>query len=419
VAGLVPALHVADGAEAAALRSGTTGSGHSRRARRTREAFVIVQVALACVLLVTGGLLVRSFTAVLDIDLGFDPTNVVAWQINPGATFESPRERSDFYAALTARVERVPGVEHVGLIDALPLGRNRSWSYSVVGEPDREDADRNVFPHVIDPGYLAALRVPLIAGRNFTDDDTGESPPVVLINETAARRIFPRGDALGRRLHFWGPWDWEVVGIVKDVRHLSPELDAGIEVYFPIAQMPDYGTVDLAVQSSLATGNLVEAVAAALSELDAAMPIREFRTMRATVDRATSARRFTLEVLAAYGLAALFLAGVGLYGMLAHSVAERRGEISVRMALGASSNEIARDILGRTLRLTGAGVAIGAVLALASTRLLGSLLFGVRPADPITFGTMTVVLLVVAAIAGALPAARAVRVSVLEAIRSE
>src|SRR5688500_9236194 len=131
--------------------------------------------------------------------------------------------------------------------------------------------------------------------------------------------------------------------------------------------MPDYGTVDLAVRSSLSTGSLVDAVAAALRELDATMPIREFRTMRATVDRATSARRFTLEILAAYGIAALFLAGVGLYGMLAPSVAERRGEISVRMALGASSHEIARDILGRTLRLTGAGMAIGAALALATT----------------------------------------------------
>jgi putative ABC transport system permease protein len=151
-AGLVPAMQVADDAEVATLRSGTAGSGHSRRARHTREAFVVVQVALACVLLVASGLLVRSFTAVLDIDLGFDPENVVAWQINPSATFDTHRERSDFHAALTARIKRVPGVEHVGLIDALPLGRNRSWRYTVVGEPDREEADRNVFPHVIDPG---------------------------------------------------------------------------------------------------------------------------------------------------------------------------------------------------------------------------------------------------------------------------
>jgi putative ABC transport system permease protein len=420
VAGIVPALQVADGAEAATLRSGTRGSGQSGRMRRTRETFVVAQVALACVLLVTGGLLVRSFMAVLDTDLGFDPANVVTWsQLQPGAPFSSTQERSDYYTALVADVARVPGVERVGLIDALPLGRSRSWGYRVVGEPEREDDARQATPHVIDTDYLAAMRVPLLAGRTFTDRDRENSPPVVVINETAARRIAGDGAALGRRLRFWGSREWEIVGIVNDVRHQSPELDAGIQVYFPIAQMPDYGPPDLVVRSSLRPAVLAAAVAGVAREFDPTLPMREYRTMRSAVDRATSARRFTVGILGACGLIALFLAGLGLYGVLAHSVAERRAEISVRMALGATPRAIVRDVIGRTLRLTIAGVAIGAVLAIAATRLAGSLLFGVGRADPVTFGTTGVLLLSVAALAGAIPAVRAARISVLGAIQSE
>jgi predicted permease len=416
--GVVPALQVAEGNEARVLRSGS-GGGASRSARRWREALVVVEVTLACVLLVAGGLLVRSFRAVLDVDLGFDAANLVAWQLVPGDHFFgiSPQDRDKwlqaraaYYAQLTQRVAAAPGVDAVGLIDALPLGRNRVWGYRVVGGP--EETERNeelAFPHVIDPGYLPAMRIPLIEGRNFSADDTAATQPVILLNESGARRIFGGESALGRRLRFWGEWEWEVVGIVADVRHLSPELDAGIQVYYRVGQMPDHRPLELVVRSRREVPQVADAVGAALHDVDPSMPAHDFWTVASKVDDALATRRFTLAVLGAFAGAAVLLAGLGIYGVLAHAVAERRREIGIRMALGASAQRVMRGVLGRTLLLAGIGVAAGTVLSLWATRLLGSLLFGVGAADPATFAGMVVLLLLVATCAALAPARRAAR----------
>jgi len=416
--GVVPALQVSEGNEARVLRSGS-GGGASRSARRWREALVVVEVTLACVLLVAGGLLVRSFRAVLDVDLGFDAANLVAWQLVPGDHFFgiSPQDRDkwlqarvEYYAQLTQRVAAAPGVDAVGLIDALPLGRNRVWGYRVVGGP--EETERNeelAFPHVIDPGYLPAMRIPLIEGRNFSADDTAATQPVILLNESGARRIFGGESALGRRLRFWGEWEWEVVGIVADVRHLSPELDAGIQVYYKVGQMPDHRPLELVVRSRREVPQVADAVGAALHDVDPSMPAHDFWTVASKVDDALATRRFTLAVLGAFAGAAVLLAGLGIYGVLAHAVAERRREIGIRMALGASAQRVMRGVLGRTLLLAGIGVAAGTVLSLWATRLLGSLLFGVGAADPATFAGMVVLLLLVATCAALAPARRAAR----------
>jgi predicted permease len=418
--GVVPALQVAGGNEARVLRSSGSGSGTSRSVRRWREALVIVEVTFACVLLVAGGLLVRSFRAVLDVDLGFDAANLVAWQLVPGDNFfgissqdsdEWLPARAAYYAALTQRVAAAPGVDAVGLIDALPLGgRNRVWGYRVLGEP--EETERNeelVFAHVIDPGYLPAMRIPLREGRNFSADDTAATQPVILLNESGARRIFGEDSALGRRMRFWGRWEWEVVGIVADVRHLSPELDAGIQVYYKVGQMPDHRPLELVVRSRREVPQVVGAVRAALHDVDPSLPTHDFWTVSSRVDDALATRRFTLAVLAAFAGAAVLLAGLGIYGVLAHAVAERRREIGIRMALGASTQRIMGGVLGRTLLLAGIGVAAGTVLSLWATRLLGSLLFGVGAADPTTFAGMVVVLMLVATCAALAPARRAVR----------
>jgi ABC-type antimicrobial peptide transport system permease subunit len=262
------------------------------------------------------------------------------------------------------------------------------------------------------------MRVPLVSGRNFTRDDTGDTQPVVLVNESGARRLFGAEEALGRGLRFSGR-EWEVVGVVADVRHVSPEAGPGVQVYMPMTQLWDFNTVDMVVRSPRPTEQVVGAVASALREMDSSMPTREFWTVRSTVDRALSARRFTLGILTAYGLAALLLAGLGIYGVLAQSVAERTPEIGIRMALGASAAEVVRSVLGRTMGLSLVGIGVGVALSVWATRLVGSLLYGVSATDPATFVGMALVILLVAAAAGALPAARAARTRGLRALRAE
>jgi ABC-type antimicrobial peptide transport system permease subunit len=210
----------------------------------------------------------------------------------------------------------------------------------------------------------------------------------------------------------------EIVGVVQDVRHVSPEYGPGIQLYFPVAQVPDTRTMDMVVRSSLPARHVADAVAAALREMDPNMPAREFWTIASTVDRANSARRFTLGILGVYGVVALLLAGLGIYGVLAQSVSERVPEIGIRMALGASGRRVAWSVLGRTLVLTGIGIGFGALVSVWTTRLVGALLFGVEPSDPLTYAGMTLVLFGVAITAGLLPALRAARTKGTRALYS-
>ena len=225
-------------------------------------------------------------------------------------------------------------------------------------------------------------------------------------------------EALGSRIVSTG-LEWEVVGIVKDVRHVSPESGSGPQVYFPMTQMWDYRTMDLVVRSNLPADRIAGAVAAALREVDADMPVREFWTLDSTVDRALSPRRFTLGVIIAYGAVALLLATLGIYGVLAQSVAERRDEIGIRVALGASEGSLIRGVMGKILLLTGAGIAIGALASVLAGRLAASLLFGVQPTDPVTFVGTAVVLLLVAALAGWLPARTAAHIRGTRALQAQ
>jgi predicted permease len=415
---IVPALHVGEGAEATVLRSESRGSTGGRGGRKLREGLVVAEVALACVLLVMGGLLVRSFQAVLDVNLGFAPENTVAWQVRPTFDFESLEEFGVFAYGFVDQLEQTPGIEQIGLIDALPLGRNRSWGFQPVGQPDREDLP-SLFPHLVSPGYLEAMQIPLVEGRHLTRDDAGEAPLVILMNESGARRVFEGEAPLGQRIRLWDEREWEVVGIVEDVKHLSPEMDSGIQVYFPFLQMPDFGSLDMVVRSRLPTDQVVSIVSAGLREVDPGMPTREFWTLESKVEQSVSARSFTLWILSGYGAAALLLAALGIYGVLAQSVAERAPEIGIRRALGATSSDVVGSVLGRTLFLAGIGILAGCLASLWVGRLLGSLLFGVGTTDPVTYIGMGGILLSVAALAGFIPAIRAVRVRGASVLQSQ
>jgi len=419
--GLIPALHVAGGGEAGILRSGGRGHSGSRGSRRLREALVVAELALACVLLVAGGLLLRSFQAVLDVELGFEPARTVAWQLNPSRDFETLEETSNFYRLAADRVAEVPGVEAVGLSDALPLGRNRTWGFQVVGgDPELSETTGGFYPHLVDDGYLPSMGIEVVEGRNFGSWDIQGSAPVVLMNASGATALFPDGSALGQRILTGGEGtEWEVVGVVEDVRHLSPELDPGVQVYFPVTQLWDYGTLDLLVRTSVPEDVIVPGVATALQEVDPAMPVQDHWTLEGQLREVNSSRRFILQVLVAFAGVALILAALGIYGVLAVSVAERGPEISIRMALGASGPDVVKRVLGRTLALAAAGIVVGTAISLGLSDLLRSLLFGVEATDWVTFGGIWLLLFGVAVFSAAVPATRAARVRGIRALRVE
>lgn len=415
--GAFPALRVGEGDEAEALSGSSRGSTAGPTGRRLRELLVVAEVGMACVLLVVGGLVLRSFQSVMDVDPGFDPDGVMAWQIATARPFDTLPALITYYDEIVASVEAVPGVESVGLVDALPMGRNRTWGGRVVGKDYAEGAGESYFPHVVDHRYLSTMGIALERGRSFTPDDVRGATPVVIVNETAERTMFPGGDALGQYLTLWYG-DAEVVGVVSDVKHRALELEPDNEVYFPMAQMPDFSTLDLVVRSGLPPATLAPAVSAAVHEVDSELPMDDVRTLDAVVERTVSSQRFILQLLIAFAGSALLLAALGIYAVLSYSVTERTKEIGIRMALGESAEEVRRGLVGRTVRLAVMGIVLGGAVALAGTGSIRSLLYGVEPTDPLTFVAMVAIVVGVAFVSALIPAIRASRTDSATALRA-
>jgi ABC-type antimicrobial peptide transport system permease subunit len=261
------------------------------------------------------------------------------------------------------------------------------------------------------------MRIALVAGRGFTPFDTSDTEPVMVVNQTLARQLWPGRDAVGQ-VALIGRSEWHVVGVVADVHHGSLEQQSGLEMYMPIAQQTDFGSLELVVRSTVPPASLAPGLRAALHDLDPAVPLGEFTTLQGLVDQAVSPRRFLLQVFGAFALAALALAALGIYGVVAYSVRQRQQEFGIRMALGASGPRVLASVLGRTLALALAGVAIGAAGALALGRAVASLLYGVQPRDPATFAAVAALLTAVAVLAAYVPARRASRVDLAEVLRS-
>ena len=417
--GLAPAWQASELTLHDALKDTSRGSSHGRGHAWVRSALVVAEISLACVLLAGAGLLIRSFLQVLDVNLGFHPERAAALRIDPNDTYKTQEQKNAYFTEALHDVLNVPGIEAAGLSDALPLGRNRSWGLAVKGvqyTPETYPGDG--FPRIISDGYFHAMGIPLISGRDFTERDTKGALPVVIINQTAARKLFPGGeDPLGKVLLI-DP-ERTIVGVVGDVRHMTLEEGSGNEFYLPIRQTQDYGTVDLVVRSSLATTELASRLREALRPIEPNLPTSNLRTMQTVVDRAVSPRRFVVILLGGFAAFALILASLGIYAVISYSVSQRKNEIGIRMALGASPTTVRQLILGETMRLAGIGAAIGIVGALFATRLAASLLYGVTATDPATFGGMIVVLAGVALLAGYLPALRASRIEPVALLRSE
>lgn len=415
--GIIPALQMASGREAEAMNDSSRGSSEGRRSTALRESLVVGEVALSCVLLVGGGLLLRSFSQVMDVELGYEPAGAMSWRVDTNTPFEDRTEAAVYYDQLLANVLAVPGVEAVGLSDCLPLGRNRTWGIRALGVVYEEGRNPSVFPRIIDHRYLQAMEIPLLAGRYFTADDTDDTRGVLVINETAAREIFPDREPLGGII-LMGDEEWEVVGIVGDVRHQALEQASGAEMYMPMTQR-GWPTLEMVVRSPLPPETLIPGVRAALESTDPTLPTGDFHTLESVVDQAVSPRRFTLILLGSFAGTALLLAALGIYSVLSYSVSRRVPEIGIRMALGESGRQVLGRVVTRTMTLAGIGIVIGGVGSFVASRLIASLLYGIQPTDPLTFGAMVVILLSVAALAGFLPARKASRTDPIAALRVE
>jgi len=415
--GAVPALQVSEAGEAEALGGSARGGGGSRGARRLRDLLVISEVAMACVLLVFGGLVVRSFQEVMEVDLGFEPTNAIGWQLASSRDFDTLPEINAFFDEIVENVRSVPGVDAVGLVDALPLGTNRTWGTRVVDKQYEDDQGDFYFPHIVDERYLQTMQIPLVEGRYFDSGDNVDGQQVIIVNETAADMLFD-GQALGRRI-FSNGGEAEVVGVVVDVKHRGLDLMiADPEIYLPMKQMWAFQTVEMVVRTSLPPESVAAAVGAAVRQTEATMPTEDYRTLDSLVETSVSPRRFTLQILVAFALSALLLASLGIYGVLSYSVSERIPEIGIRMALGESAEGIRKSVVSQTMVLALIGVSLGAVISIAGSRMVSSVLFGVEPTDPLTFVGTIGVLLVVALISGLVPAIRASRTDSAGALRS-
>jgi predicted permease len=302
------------------------------------------------------------------------------------------------------------------LTDALPLGRNRSWGAPAKGQVYPPGKFPNAFVRVVSDGYLRALGISLIAGRDISVRDIPSSEPVIMINQTLARTLWPGQNAIGQLMRACG--ERRVVGVVGDVRHLALEQASGMEMYLPMRQCQDISSVDLVVRSSLGPAELAASVRAALKPIAPNLPGKDFRTLQQLVDKSVSPRRFVVLLLGGFAMFALVLASLGIYGVISYGVNQRTQEIGIRMALGASASRLQAGIIGQTLGLAAAGILIGAVASRVLARALGGMLFGVTSTDPLTFLGMPVVLTMVAVAAGYLPARRASRIDPSIALRA-
>jgi predicted permease len=394
-------------------RSATAGRGFARM----RAALVILEVALACGLAVSGGLMVRSFHNVLDIDLGYEPAHLIAARIDP---LVDNRRLAGYLESILERVRALPAVEAAGMTDCIPVERDRSLGIRALDGRDLDSRLEGTAAHVrvVTPGLLGAMGTRLVAGQDFSPFDETDKEGVIILNDALARRFWPNGSAVGSYVAVQGRTLMRVVGVAQDVRHGGPEVPAGYEMYVPMRQVGG-ASWDLMVRTRLPVGTFAADLRTVLRAIDATLPVTQVRSVDTLVDRAVSSRRILVYLGGGFAAMALGLAALGLYGVISYAVAQRTREIGIRMALGATAAKVRREVVGRTLALALGGLLLGLAGALAGGRLIHSMLVGVSPFDPGTYLAMSAAVLLCALIAGYLPARRASRVDPMEALRTE
>jgi putative ABC transport system permease protein len=417
--GLSPALRLSRPNFNDALKAGGRAAG-TRERTRIGNSLVVAEVALAVLLLIGAGLFLRSLWRLLDVPLGFNPERVLAVTINlPGTVYREPFQQVQFADRLLARLKNVPGIDAAGVSSAFPLTGVADVGIRFDGRTAESPlfaTNANYFR--VTPDYLRVMQIPLIRGRLFTEQDAATGPPVVLINETMARRSFPDEDPIGKRLDITGnTFMREIVGIVGDVKQESLKTLTPPQVYEPFAQQPRPAFhVLLRAPDPL---RFTETVRHEVRAIDNAQPISAARLMEEVVAGSLTRDRFSVFILAAFAGLALILAAVGLYGVVAYVVTQRTNEIGIRIALGAEPRGIQRLVVVQSLRMVLIGLALGLVGAFVVTGILRSLLYEVKPRDPMTFAAVTILLCVVGLTAAFIPARRAARVDPVLALRAE
>jgi len=402
------------------LRAANRGATGDRRTRLLRHAIVTAQIALSVLLLVGAGLLVRSFARLQDRSFGFETTDVVTAQlVLPRDRYASPQQSGAFLDQLVATVSALPGVESAAAVNTLPLtGFNALRPHNLPGQPLQE---RLAEFRIVTPAYFRTMAIPLRRGRTFDERDRSGSLDVIVVNETAARRLWPGVDPVGQRLmvpDFGAFSPKEVIGVVGDTRHHDLAKDPEPEIYRPAAQAywPFFGLV---VRTHSTAEGLERSLGDAAARVDSTVPISAVQGLAALADTTWAWRRSSMTLLGAFAAAACLLAFVGVYGVMAFGVSERSREIGVRVALGAKPSDVARTILAQAAWLTGTGTAIGLVLAGLVGGVLSALLFGVTPLDPPTFLVVAFVTVAAGLLASAMPALTAMRLDPTEALKSE
>ena len=415
--GLAPALQISETRVHEALKASGRSSTDGKRGQVMRRSLVVSEIALACVLLVGSGLLIRSFLKVLDVDLGFRPERVVALRVDPDANAIRSDTQFVAYVDEVLRLARhIPGVTSATIADGLPLGSNRSWGIKPAGAEYRKQQWQSGFIRVASDGFVQTMGMKIVAGRDLLPQDVRRGESVVVLNETAAKTLWPGQSALGKMVSV-GDADRRVVGIVGDVRHLSLEEAAGVEVYLPLRQVFDYSNLTLIVRSSLEPGPLATTLRSTLSPVTPNLATNDVRTLQGVVDKAVSPRRFFTALLGGFSVFALGLALLGIYGVISYTVTHRTQEIGVRIALGASARQVQGRVIRETMELAIAGIVLGTIGAGVAGRTLSGFLFGVTAADPVTYGCMVGILACVAVVSGYLPARRASRIDPIVALR--
>ncbi len=417
--GLSPALQSSRHSASESLKEGARGSAGSRR-RSLRGLLVVGEVAMSLILLAGAGLLLRSFVALLQVDPGFDSTNVISMVVLlPPSRYPDDASRMAFSRSALARLGALSGVQSAGVVNTIPLSNlGDNTSFQVVGHPEPVGG-RPIVPYrTVAGSYFDVLRIRLTAGRGFTGQDGSTAPPVAILSEAAARRFFPGEDPLGRQIQLGQGPPRSVVGIARDVRDAGVDRPVVAEVFYPFEQGPE-PIFTLVARTAGDPHDLVPAIRRELAAIDPQQSVFLVRTLPELLTSSLDGRRFHLWLLAGFAGSALALAAIGLYGVVAYSVAQRTREIGIRVALGAKEGVVLGLLLREGLGLALAGVAIGLIGVLGVTRVLASQLYGVGPLDPPAIGGVVLILLAVAFIATLIPARRATRVDPMVALRAE
>ncbi len=417
--GLTPALQLSRPDLSLVLQDEGRGAAGNRKKNRARSIIVAVQVALSMILLIGSGLLIRSFERLRTVEPGFDARNVLTAQtFLPPSSYALSAQRIAFYQDALQHLQSIPGVESAAISTALPVLATHGTPARFEGQPEIDLGRRPVvLIESISPDYARTMGVPVIEGREFNGVDDAKAAPVVLVNQTIARRFWPGQDAVGKLVWVGNLPPARVVGVLGDIKNESLAKSAQPEIFLPYPQLPS-ATLYLSVRSSMDVRGLVSALRAQIAAINPSQPVNDIQSMDERLESSSAQTRSMMLLIGVFSATALILAVVGIYGVIAYSVAQRTQELGIRIALGAADADILKLVVGNGLKLAGVGILIGVVASLALTRLMASLLYKTSATDLLTFAGSALVFALVAAVASYLPARRAMRINPTDALRS-